>query len=105
MRKRDPKLAALLARLRRLARGLSRTGFVSQGSVFERKKRGSGSRYQWTWKDPKQKTVSLTLSAQQYVWLKKAIAQSRAVEKTLEQMRRVSSRVLLRHVPGPRRRN
>jgi hypothetical protein len=100
----DRKLLRLEARLRRLARGLARTGFISQGSVFERKKRGSGSRYQWTWKDPEQKTASLTLSAKQFIWLKKAIAQSRAVEKTLEQMRRISREVLLNHVPGPRRR-
>lgn len=104
MSKKDAKRVALKGRLRRLARGLSRTGFLSQGCVFERKQRGSGSRYQWTWKDPKQKTLSLTLSAQQYAWLRKAIAQQRAVEKTLEQMRRISRQVLLEHVPGPRRR-
>jgi hypothetical protein len=104
MSKKKQKCAVLEARLRRLAHGLSRTGFISQGSVFERKKRGSGSRYQWTWKDPKQKTVSLTLSAEQFSWLKKAMTQSRAVEKTLEQMRRISRQVLLNHVPGPRRR-
>ena len=104
MSKNNVKRAALENRLRRLARGLSRTSFVSQGCVFERKQRGSGSRYQWTWKDPKQKTLSLTLSAQQYAWLKKAIAQHRAVEKTLAQMRRITYQVLREHVPGPRRR-
>jgi hypothetical protein len=104
MSKKDRKLAALEAKLRRLARSLGHTGFISQGSVFERKKRGSGSRYQWTWKDPKQKTLSLTLSAQQFDWLQKAIAGSRAVERTLKQMRRISRQVLLNHVPGPRRR-
>src|SRR6266567_5776336 len=100
MHRKDRNLAVLEARLRRLARGLARTGFISQGSGFERKKRGSGSRYQWTWKDAKQKTLSLTLSAGQFAWLKKAMAQSRAVEKTLEQMRRISRQVLLNHVPG-----
>jgi hypothetical protein len=104
MSKQNAKRAALEGRLRRLARGLSRTGFVSQGCVFERKQRGSGSRYQWTWKDPRQKTLSLTLSAQQYAWLKKAIAQQRAVEKILQQMRRVSYQILLEHLPGPQRR-
>jgi hypothetical protein len=104
MSKKDAQRAALEGRLRRWACGLSGTGFVSQGCVFERKQRGSGSRYQWTWKDPKQKTRSLTLSAQQYAWLKKAIAQQRAVEKTLAQMRRISYQILLEHLPGPRRR-
>ncbi len=100
----DRRRAALETRLRYLARSLTRTGFITQGSVFERKKPGSGSRYQWTWKDSKQKTVSLTLSAEQFAWLKKAVAQSRAVEKTLAQMRRISRQVLIHHVPGPRRR-
>lgn len=104
MSKNNVKRAVLEKRLRRLARGLSRTSFVSQGCVFERKQRASGSRYQWTWKDPKQKTLSLTLSAQQYAWLKKAIAQHQAVEKILAQMRRITYQVLLEHVPGPLRR-
>jgi len=38
------KLPVLEARLRRLARSLAGTGFISQGSVFERKAKGSGSR-------------------------------------------------------------
>src|SRR2546428_9494793 len=104
MNQEPQKLAALEAQLRRLAQSLSRTGFVSQGSVFERKKNTSGSRYQWTWKDSKQKTVSLTLSAQQFRWLKKAIARTRSVEHTLERMRQISHRVLLEHLPGPTRR-
>ncbi len=104
MRNKDRQRAALESRLHRLARRLGRTGFVSQGSVFERKQRGGGSRYQWTWKDPNQKTASLTLSAKQFVWLQKAIARSRSVEHTLKQMRHISQRILLEHLPGPRRR-
>ena len=98
------ELAALKTQFRCLARRLERTSYVAQGSVFERKKRGGGSRYQWTWKNPKQKTVSVTLSAQQFAWLQKAIAQARALESTLERMRRISQKVVLKHVPGPSRR-
>ena len=94
----------LETRLRQLARGLSRTSFISQGSVFERAKKGSGSRYQWTWKDPNQKTISLTLSAQQFAWLKKAITNGRSVEQTLEKMRQISRQIVLHHLPGPKRR-
>ena len=104
MTKNKPTLARLELRLRRLARSLAHTGFITQGSVFERTRRGGGSRYQWTWKDPEQKTVSLTLSAQQFAWLRKALARSRKVEKTLAQMRQISRRVLLQHIPGPHRR-
>jgi hypothetical protein len=46
MNKKPQKLAALEGRLRRLAQSLSRTGFVSEGSVFARKNKTSGSRYQ-----------------------------------------------------------
>jgi hypothetical protein len=104
MKAMDRQRAALQSRLRRLARSLGRTGCLSQGSVFERKTTGTGSRYQWTWKDGKQKTASLTLSAQQFIWLKKAIAQSRAVESTLRKMRAISHQILIEHLPGPRRR-
>jgi hypothetical protein len=48
--------------------------------------------------------MSLALSAQQFAWLNKAMAHSRAVEKTLEQMRQISRRALLEHIPGSRRR-
>jgi len=104
MNEKSRKLALLEARLSRLAQSLSRTGFVSAGSVFERKRKSSGSRYQWTWKDSHQKTLSLTLSLQQFRWLKKAIASSRSAEETLRKMRQVSHRVLHEHLPGPKRR-
>lgn len=98
------KRAALEAQHQRLARELAQTGFISQGSVFARKKGASGSRYQWTWKDPRQKTLSLTLSPEQFAWLKAAVAQQRQVEKTLRKMRSICHRILLEHIPGPRRR-
>ena len=104
MKTKTPSRALLEARLRKLARRLSRTGFMTQGSVFERTKRGSGSRYQWTWKNPNQKTISLTLSAEQFTWLKKAIGNGRSVEQTLEKIRQLSREVVLHHIPGPRRR-
>ena len=104
MNKKSQQLARWEARLRPLARSLGRTGFLIRGSVFERRKKSIGSRYQWTWKDPNQKTTSVTLSAQQFVWLRKAIAQSRLVEQTLEKMRQLSRRVVLECIPGPRRR-
>ena len=89
---------------RRLARSLGQIGFICQGSVFERKQPGSGSRYQWTWKNAQQKTMSLTLSEDQFTWLKAAIARHRQAEKILRQMRKISHRVLLKNVAGPLRR-
>lgn len=90
---------------RQLARRLADIGFITQGSVFERRKNSaSGSRYQWTWKDPNQKTRSLTLSQEQYRWLKQALANQRQVEETLQKMRQISQRILLMTIPGTRRR-
>ena len=98
MNKKPQKLAALEGRLRRLAQSLSRTGFVSEGSVFARKKKTSGSRYQWTWKNKRQKTESLTLTQEQYHWLRQAINNERNVKQTLKKMRQISEQVFTQSV-------
>jgi len=97
-------LPALQSEHRRLARTLAGIGFVSQGSVFARAEGAPGSRYQWTWKDSRQKTTSSTLSAEQFAWLRKAIANQRRVNRILEKMRRLSSRIVMDHLPAPPRR-
>jgi hypothetical protein len=104
MKEKSGALKKLEAQHRRLAQELGRIGFVSQGSVFARKKGASGSRYQWSWKDPQQKTMSLTLSTEQFTWLKAAIGRQRKVEKILQKMHRVSHCLLLKHMPNPIRR-
>jgi hypothetical protein len=97
-------LAGLEAEYESLAQRLAQTGFISRGCVFKRKGGGNGSRYQWSWKAPRQKTLSLTLSLEQYQWLKKAVAREKKLEQTLGKMRRISHRILLEQVPGPPRR-
>jgi hypothetical protein len=77
---------------RRLAGNLANVGYITQGSVFERKK-GPGSRFQWTWKNKQQKTESLTLTGEQYHWLKQAVTNQRRLNKTLAQMRRISEQM------------
>jgi hypothetical protein len=104
MKKSLSSLSALQTQYRSLARSLARTGFISRGSIFERKAGTAGSRYQWSWKDPRQKTLSLSLSPTQYQWLKEAIARQQTLEKTLRKMRLISYRILLDHVTGPPRR-
>jgi hypothetical protein len=103
MNKKTP-LADLEAEYERLAQSLAQTGYISRGSVFERKGEGTGSRYQWTWKDAQQKTLSLTLSQEQYQWLKEAIARQKRVEQILKKMRRISHCILIEHISGPPRR-
>jgi hypothetical protein len=96
--------AALQSEHRRLARTLAGIGFVSQGSVFARADGAPGSRYQWTWKDSRQKTTSLTLSVEQFAWLRKAIANQRRADRILEKMRRLSKRIVVENLPAPARR-
>ena len=79
-------------------------GFVAQGSVFARAEGAPGSRYRWTWKDSRQKTTTLTLSAEQFAWLRKAIANQHQVNRILEKMRRLSKRIVVEHLSAPPRR-
>jgi hypothetical protein len=92
------------ARYQKCAAQLSALGYVSQGSVYARPKGKPGSRYLWSWKNAKQKTESLSLSAEQYKWLKKAIANHRKAERILAELRQISRSALLKTVPGPIRR-
>lgn len=88
---------------RRLQRRLARIGFLSQGSVFQRAPGQQGSRYVWTRK-VKAKTVTVALSREQYHWLRKAVANQRQLEKTINQMQMLSRKVLFKNVPGVVRR-
>jgi hypothetical protein len=90
-------IAHLDKEYRRLASSLGRIGYLTQGSVFERKK-GPGSRYQWTWKNKQQKTESLTLTQEQYHWLRQAINNERRVKHTLKKMRQISEQVFAQSV-------
>ena len=80
---------------RRLALSLGELGYVIQGSVFERKA-GAGSRYQWTWKNKSQKTESLTLTQEQYHWLRRAAANEQTLKSTLKKMRQISEQIFVR---------
>jgi virulence-associated protein VapD len=91
------------ARYRQLQHQLSRIGFLTQGSVFERGPSQQGSRYVWTRK-VKAKTVTVALSQQQYLWLRKAVINQRQLEKIVSEMQTLSRQVLFKNVPGVVRR-
>jgi len=93
-------VAQLQKEYRRLAVSLGQIGYITQGSVFERKK-GAGSRYQWTWKNKNQKTESLTLNRQQYQWLRQAVSNERELKRRLGKMRRISECVFAHSVKSP----
>ncbi len=86
-----------------LSAQLAHLGWISEGSVQARGPGAGGACYPWTRK-VKGKTVCVALSKEQYEWLKQAIANWRAVQKTLRQMQRLSREELFDSVPGPQRR-
>ena len=88
---------------RRLQKQLARVGYLSKGSVIARRPGRPGSRYQWTTK-VKARTVSLTLSAEQYDWLKVAVDNQRQMEKLFGELHRLSRQIMrLKFPDAPRR--
>ena len=100
MQKMNKKLTALDSRYEKKLAQLSRAGYLSAGSLYARPKGKPGSKYLWSWKNPKQKTESLSLSKEQYLWLKKAIANQRKAEKILSQLHDISRQILTQTLPS-----
>lgn len=89
---------------RRLQATLGQTGWVALGSVVERNKPGQGGpRYQWS-RRVEGKTVTVALSAEQFAWLSRAIANQRQVWTTLERMHQVTLKHMWRNFPSTSRR-
>lgn len=88
----------------RLQAQLGRTGWVALGSVIERNQPGQGGpRYQWS-RRVEGKTVTVALSAEQFAWLGKAIANQRKVWAILERMHRITLRQMWKTLPSTSRR-
>jgi hypothetical protein len=99
--------ASVAARKReydRLRKSLAQIGYISQGSVLERSVATSGrSGYQWTRKVA-QKTITVSLSQEQFKALKEAVKNERKLWQTIQQMEKVSRRILFASLPDTRRR-
>jgi len=94
----------LPAAYRRLRTQLGHSGWIALGSVLERKQPGQGGpRYQWT-RRVEGKTVTVALSAEQFAWLKQAIANQRQVWVILEKMQRLTLKYMWKNLPGTVRR-
>jgi len=77
-----------------LRQKLARTGYISRGSVLARSVSTSGrSGYQWTRKVAG-KTISVSLSQEQFEAMRQAVSNQRELSKTIEQMERVSRQLL-----------
>ena len=88
----------------RLRRRLGQTGWIALGSLLERNQPGQGGpRYQWS-RRVGAKTVTVALSAEQFAWLKRAVANQRAVWADLLRMQQLTVEYMLQHLPHPPRR-
>jgi len=97
-------LEAWQRQYQRLRASLSRTGYISQGSVVDRSTlRAPRSGYQWTRKLAR-KTVTVALSLEQYRGLRVAIKNRRKLQRTIAQMEKLSRQILFKTVPDTRRR-
>jgi hypothetical protein len=96
--------AALPAAYRRLRARLSQVGWIALGSLLERKSPGQGGpRYQWS-RRVEGKTVTVALSSEQFVWLKRAVANQRRVWTLLDQMNQLTLAYMWKNLPGTARR-
>jgi hypothetical protein len=96
--------AVLPPAYRRLRQALGRMGWIALGSLVERTDPGRGGpRYQWS-RRVGAKTVTVALSAEQFAWLKKAIANQRKVWDALMQMQQLTAEYALENLPNPPRR-
>ena len=87
-----------------LRRDLARTGWIALGSLLERTQPGQGGpRYQWS-RRVGAKTVTVALSAEQFAWLKQAIANQRKLWDTLLRMQQIATDYMLQNLPNPPRR-
>jgi len=83
---------------------LSQVGLISQGSVQDRTARqGGGAGYQWTRKVAK-KTITVSLTGEQFVKLKEAVGNYRQVRQHLQRMEGLSRRIIFETSPHPDRR-
>jgi len=100
----SPSIGRLKQQYDRLRKSLARTGYISQGSVLHRFVTTSGrSCYQWTRKQAR-KTITVSLSREQFEGMRQAVANERAWWETIRQMEKISRQILFQSLPDTRRR-
>lgn len=81
----------------RLRQSLAHVGYITQGSVVDRAQlQPARSGYQWTRK-VKGKTITVALSADEFVALGQAIQNQRKLRKILQKMEQISRRMLFQN--------
>ena len=103
-KKKAPSPESLQKQYRRLAGSLAGLGYISQGSVLDRSRlRSPRSGYQWTRKVA-QKTITVALSRDQFLSLRKAVHNRRRLQKTIDEMEKLSRQILFETLPDTNRR-
>lgn len=98
------KTSPLSAEYRPLQARLAKIGWIALGSLLERDRPGQGGpRYQWS-RRVGRKTVTVALSAEQFEWLKQAVANQRQVWDILLQMQLLSLQYMWKNLPQASRR-
>ncbi|HEX2713222.1 MAG TPA: DUF6788 family protein [Candidatus Acidoferrales bacterium] len=88
----------------RLSGSLASIGYITQGSVLDRSTlRPPRSGYQWTRKVAK-KTITVALSREQFLSLRKAVENRRRLQETIGKMETLSRQILFRTVADTNRR-
>lgn len=104
MKENAATLAAWKRRYEELRQSLAQIGYLSQGSVLDRSQlKPKRSGYQWTRKVA-QKTTTVSLSPEQFQSMKQAVANQRKLWMTVEEMEKISRRILFGTQPDTRRR-
>lgn len=99
MSKEAASLAPLRRRHQQLRRQLGQLGLISQGSVQDRTaRRGGGAGYQWTRKVAR-KTVTVSLTAEQFTKMKEAVANYRTLRQQLREIEKLSRRIIFQSAP------
>ncbi len=102
--KKKPPSEAFPTAYRQLQKQLAQTGWIALGSLIERNQPGQGGpRYQWS-RRVGPKTITVALSAEQFEWLKRAIANQRQVWDTLMKMQQLTAEHVFKNLPNPTRR-
>lgn len=103
-KKKAAPLDSLQKQYRRLAGSLAALGYISQGSVLDRSRlRSPRSGYQWTRKVA-QKTITVALSQDQFLSLRRAVQNRRRLQRTIAEMEKLSRQILFETLPDTNRR-
>jgi hypothetical protein len=104
MKNHSRSLRALDRQYDRLRQRLARIGYISQGSVLQRSVATSGrSGCQWTRKVA-QKTITVSLSQDQFAAMRRAVSNERKLWKTVKQMESLSRQIIFASTSDTQRR-